>query len=96
MASSLQLVFISDHRGICIQFKAGYIFDMATVDTSHASYMRLRMGKRDIVKQYITRIETIYKEHHIWTRVEELDQNTLKATTDNIKDKCFQKFDKLD
>ena len=45
--------FISYYKGVYIQFKAGNIFDTATMDRSHASYRRLRMGRRDIVNIYI-------------------------------------------
>ena len=60
--------FISDHKCIYIQFKAGGIFEASTMDKSHASYRELRMGKRDIVDCYISHLENLYKKHHIWQR----------------------------
>ena len=88
--------FISDHKGAYIQFHAGDIFETATVDKSHASYRRLRMGRRDIVDRYITHLVGLYKEHHIWDRAVKLAQLTMEAPTAATKDKYFENFDKLD
>ena len=88
--------FISDHKGVYIQFNAGDIFDTATVDKSHASYRRLRMGRRDIVERYVTRLVRLYKEHHIWERAVKLAQATVAAPTEAIKDKYFNQLDRLD
>ena len=55
--------FVSDHKGIFIQFKAADIFDTSTMDKSHVSYRRLRMGGRDIVEKCITHLVGLYQEH---------------------------------
>ena len=88
--------FISDHKGIYIQFKAGDLFETSTMDRSHASYRRLRMGRRDIVKRYIMRLEELYKEHRIWQRAEQLASLVLQAPNAGIQEKYFSKFDALD
>ena len=64
--------FISDHKGLYIQFKASDLFDTATMDKSHAAYRRLRMGRRDIVDRYITHLKGLYKTHDIWNKAEYL------------------------
>ena len=88
--------FVSDHKGIFIQFKAADIFDTATMDKSHASYRRLRMGRRDIVDKYITHLVGLYQEHHVWTRAEKLATRMIAASSESVTDKYFDKFDKLD
>jgi len=88
--------FISDHKGLYIQFKASDLFDTATMDKSHAAYRRLRMGRRDIVDRYITHLKGLYKTHDIWNRAEYWAQKVLQAHTEEIANKYFKKFDKLD
>jgi len=88
--------FISDHKDLYIQFNAGDIFDMAAIDRSHVSYQRLHMGRNDIVQRYIFHLEALYKEHGIWNGAENLAGKVLTAPTENIKNKCFRKFDNLD
>jgi len=65
--------FISNHKGMYTHLKkAGDIFGTATMDRSHVSYRRLRIGRRDIVQRYISHLEVLYKEHRIWNRAEHL------------------------
>ena len=63
---------ISDHKGVYVQFKAYDLFDTDLMDKSHASYRRLRLGRRDIVSKYILRLETLYKEHRVLERAKPL------------------------
>ena len=81
--------FISDHKGLYIQFKAGDLFDTATMDRSHAAYRRLRIGRRDIVVRYISYLTALYREHRIWVRAEHLAQKVLTAPTVTITNKYF-------
>ena len=62
--------FISDRKGVYVQFKADDLFDTDMMDKSHASYRRLRLGRRDIVERYIVRLEQLYKEHKVLQRAE--------------------------
>ena len=64
--------FISDHKGIYLQFHAKDIFDTATMDKSRASYRRLQISRRDIVLRYVSHLEQLYKVHYIWQRAEKL------------------------
>ena len=52
--------FINDHNGVYIQFKAGDLSDTPTMYRSHDLYIRLCMGRRDIVERYIEQLEVIY------------------------------------
>ena len=61
------------------------------MDKSHASYRRLRMGRRDIVETYITHLVGLYQEHQLWSRAEKLASRMIAASTDSIKDKYFEK-----
>ena len=88
--------FISDHKGIYIQFKEVDIFDIATMDRSYASYRRMRMSRRDIVRIYISHLEALYKEHSIWKMGEKLARRVITASSTPLQDKYFLKFDKLD
>ena len=78
--------FISDHKGIYIQFKAADIFDTATMDRSHASYCWLRMSRRDIVGRYVSHLEALYKEHSIWKRAEKIARRVLTASSTPLQD----------
>jgi hypothetical protein len=64
--------FISDHKGVYVQFKADDLFDTDLMDKSHASYRRLRLGRRDIVERYILRLETLYTDHKVLERAEKI------------------------
>ena len=60
--------FVSDHKGVYVHFKAADLFDTQFMDKSHASYRRLRLGRRDIVTKYIDRLESLFEEHRILER----------------------------
>ena len=49
--------FVSDHKGVYLQFLTEDLFERKLMDRSHESYRRLRLGQRDIVEIYITRLE---------------------------------------
>ena len=82
--------FISDHKGLYIQFHSSDLFDIATMDRSHAAYRRLRMGRRDIVDRYISYLKRLYKSHDIWRRAEQWAQKVLNAPSAVIAEKYFK------
>ena len=84
--------FVSDHKGLYIQFKVSDLFDTATMDRSHASYRRLRIGRRDIVQRYISHLKDLYKNHDIWDRAEHCAQKVLNTPTASISNKYFKKL----
>ena len=88
--------FITDHKGVYIQFRASDLFDTDKVDRSHEAYRRLRLGRRDIVTKYITRLEFLYAEHCILERAEELAEKEINAPTMAIQRHYFKKFHNLD
>ena len=45
--------FITDHKGVYIRFRAQDLFDTHSMDKTHKSYRRLRLGRRDIVERYL-------------------------------------------
>ena len=55
--------FVSDHKGLYTQVEASDFFDTATMDRSHASYKRMRMGRRDKAERYISHLKDLYKNH---------------------------------
>ena len=87
---------ISDHKGVYLHFNVKDLFDSNTFDYSHASYRKLRMGRRDIVKNYITRLEALYQSHRILERAEDIVQMIQQATDGATVKKAFGKLDKLD
>ena len=92
---------ISDHKGVYVQFKADDLFDTDLMDKSHASYRRLRLGRRDIVSKYILRLETLYKEHRVLERDQTIAskiQELLLETKTNEEEigSLFQKLDLMD
>ena len=54
--------FISDHKGVYINFNAKDLFDNAKIDRTHNSYRRLRLGRQDIVLKYINSWKS-YMQH---------------------------------
>ena len=55
--------FISDHKGIYIQFQAKDFFDDPTVDQTFFSYRGLQMDKRSMVEKYVEKLESIYNDN---------------------------------
>ena len=53
-------LMISNHKGVYFHFNGRNLFDSSTFEKSHASYRKLRMRRRGIVK-CITRLENLYK-----------------------------------
>ena len=52
--------FISDYKGVYVQFSVDKLFDTHIKDKRHASYMKLKIGRRNIVQKYIDRLEELY------------------------------------
>ena len=46
------------------------LFDISTMDKSHASYRRPRMRSRDIVEEYIKNLEEFYNDHRVLERAQ--------------------------
>jgi hypothetical protein len=93
--------FISDHKGVYVQFKADDLFDTDLMDKSHASYRRLRLGRRDIVERYIIRLEELYTEHKVLERAEKIASTIhglLKEDRNNEGEiaPLFKKLDTID
>ena len=59
---------ISDHKGAYLHFRVHDLFDSFFFDKSQASYRKLQMVQRDIVRKYITRLDILYREHNILDR----------------------------
>ena len=87
---------ISDHKGLYLHFNVRDLFDSNTCDTSHASYRKLWMGRRDIVKKYIACLEKLYRDHRILERAETIVQNIQQAGDEAKVRIEFEKLDKLD
>jgi len=91
--------FITDHKGVFIQFRAQDLSDTQFIDKSHNSYRRLRLGRRDIVKRYIDKLEELYEGHKILERSEALQGKIIHAheLNDEVKVKrLFVNLDRLD
>ena len=63
---------------------------------SHASYRKLRMGRREILDRYISHLENLYTKHRIWQQAEKLASLVLQASNEHIKETHLLKFDALD
>ena len=84
-----------------VQFKATDLFDTDLMDKSHASYRRLRLGRRDIVERYILRLENLYMEHKVLQRAETLSHKIHELLPDidmnaGAITSLFKKLDILD
>ena len=87
--------FISDHKGVYIQFRAHDLFDTQLMDKSHKSYRRLRLGRRDIVERYLEKMEYRYEAHKILERAEALKGAILKAHESHDEVEVMRLFNKL-
>ena len=54
------------------------------------------MGRRDIVKRYIDKLESLYEEHNILKRAQELAFLLTQETEEKEIEIIFHQFDSLD
>ena len=66
------------------------------MDKRHDSYRWLRMGRRNIVDRYISKLEQFYEDNNFVTRTQNLVSKIQHATNSNTTQQLFQQFDNLD
>ena len=88
--------FISDHKGVCIKFRAHDLVDTQLMDKSHKSYRRMRLGGRDVVESYLEQVEDMYEDQKILERAEALLVANLKAHESHDEVKVMSVFQKLE
>ena len=87
---------VSDHKGVYVHFDARELFAVGTADLSHISQRKILLSHRDIVLKYITKLESLYKEHRIMPRLDKIRLQIERASTDEHRKCLFNKLDKLD
>ena len=63
----------SYHRAVYLQFRAVDLFSTELICKSHASYIRLRLGRRDTVERYVEHLEKSYEDHKILDRAQAIE-----------------------
>ena len=88
--------FVSDHKGFYLQLLVGDLSDSKHMDRSDESYWRLRLGQRNIVEKYKTRLKKLYAEHNFLKRAQELTTKLTQSMHNDELTWLFQKIDKMD
>ena len=83
--------FISDHKGIYIQFQAKDFFDDPSIDQTFYSFRGLQLNKQEAVEKYIEELERIYSDNKFIKRLHEVAIQIEEAETKEKRQEAMLK-----